>query len=29
MDFTLPGLVSEQSIARGGAPLTVPDSRGW
>jgi predicted dehydrogenase len=29
LDFTLPGLVSEQSIARGGVPLPVPDPREW
>jgi predicted dehydrogenase len=29
LDFTLPGLVSEESIARGGQPLAVPDSRAW
>ncbi|HEV8634074.1 MAG TPA: Gfo/Idh/MocA family oxidoreductase [Chloroflexota bacterium] len=29
MDFTLPGLISEESIARGGVPLPVPDSRTW
>jgi predicted dehydrogenase len=29
MDFTLPGLMSEQSIASGGAPVGVPDSREW
>lgn len=29
LDFTLPGLISEESIARGGAPLAVPDSRTW
>lgn len=27
LDFTVPGLVSEQSIAQGGAPLSVPDFR--
>ena len=27
MDFTVPGLVSEQSIANGGAPMEVPDFR--
>jgi predicted dehydrogenase len=27
LDFTLPGLVSEQSIANGGAPAAVPDPR--
>ena len=27
MDYTLPGLVSEESIARGGVPLPVPDLR--
>lgn len=27
MDFTVPGLVSEQSIANGGAPVKVPDFR--
>jgi GNAT superfamily N-acetyltransferase len=29
LDMTLPGLVSQQSIARGGAWLDVPDSRRW
>ena len=29
MDLTLPGLVSQQSIAQGGAWLPVPDSRQW
>lgn len=29
LDFTLPGLVSEESIARGGEPLPVPDPRDW
>ncbi len=29
MDMTLPGLVSQQSILRGGAWMDVPDSRGW
>ncbi|MBM4417090.1 MAG: Gfo/Idh/MocA family oxidoreductase [Chloroflexi bacterium] len=29
MDFTLPGLTSEESIFRGGAPVAVPDSRRW
>jgi predicted dehydrogenase len=29
MDMTLPGLVSQQSIAQGGAWLSVPDSRAW
>ncbi len=27
MDYTVPGLVSEQSIAQGGVPLPVPDFR--
>jgi len=27
MDFTVPGLVSEQSIANGGTPMEVPDFR--
>jgi predicted dehydrogenase len=27
MDYTLPGLISEESIARGGVPLPVPDLR--
>lgn len=27
LDFTMPGLVSEESIARGGMPLPVPNSR--
>ena len=29
MDMTLPGLVSQQSIAQDGAWLAVPDSREW
>ena len=29
MDMTLPGLVSQRSILRGGAWMDVPDSRGW
>jgi predicted dehydrogenase len=29
LDFTLPGLISEESIARGGVPLPVPDPRDW
>ncbi len=29
MDMTLPGLVSQESIRRGGAWLPVPDSREW
>ncbi len=29
MDFTLPGLVSQQSILRGGEWMDVPDSRDW
>jgi predicted dehydrogenase len=29
MDMTLPGLVSQQSIQKAGAWLTVPDSRDW
>jgi len=29
MDMTLPGLVSQQSIAEGGRWLPVPDSREW
>ncbi len=29
MDMTLPGLVSQTSIARGGEWLDVPDSRSW
>lgn len=29
LDFTLPGLISEQSIAQGGIPLPVPDPRAW
>jgi predicted dehydrogenase/GNAT superfamily N-acetyltransferase len=29
MDMTLPGLVSQQSIARGGGWMNVPDSREW
>jgi hypothetical protein len=27
LDFTVPGLVSEESIVRGGVPLRVPDFR--
>ena len=27
MDYTVPGLISEQSILQGGAPLPVPDLR--
>lgn len=29
LDFTVPGLVSEESIERGGAPRPVPDFRSW
>jgi len=29
LDLTLPGLVSQLSIAAGGVWLDVPDSRGW
>jgi predicted dehydrogenase len=29
MDMTLPGLVSQQSVKKGGAWLNVPDSRDW
>jgi predicted dehydrogenase/ribosomal protein S18 acetylase RimI-like enzyme len=29
MDMTLPGLISQESISRGGAWLDVPDSRVW
>ena len=29
MDMTLPGLISQQSIAQNGAWLAVPDSRDW
>lgn len=29
MDMTIPGLISQDSIARGGEWLTVPDSREW
>lgn len=29
MDMTLPGLVSQESIARGGEWLEIPDSRHW
>jgi predicted dehydrogenase len=29
MDMTLPGLISQQSIAQGGCWLDVPDSRDW
>jgi hypothetical protein len=27
LDYTVPGLISEQSIAQGGVPLPVPDFR--
>jgi hypothetical protein len=27
LDMTLPGLISQESIRRGGAPLPVPDFR--
>jgi hypothetical protein len=27
MDYTVPGLVSEESIRNGGAPVPVPDFR--
>jgi len=29
MDMTLPGLISQRSIAEGGRWLEVPDSRDW
>jgi hypothetical protein len=29
MDMTLPGLVSQASVAEGGAWMPVPDSRAW
>ena len=29
MDMTLPGLISQRSIAEGGRSLDVPDSRDW
>jgi hypothetical protein len=29
MDMTLPGLISQASIANGGAWMDVPDSRAW
>ena len=29
MDMTLPGLLSQQSIANGGRWIDVPDSRNW
>lgn len=29
LDFTVPGLISEESIERGGAPRPVPDFRTW
>ena len=29
MDYTLPGLISQQSIEQGGVWLDVPDSREW
>ena len=29
MDMTLPGLISQQSIAEGGQWIEVPDSREW
>ena len=29
LDMTLPGLVSQESIQRGGEWLEVPDSRAW
>jgi hypothetical protein len=29
LDMTLPGLVSQQSIAEGSGWLPVPDSRDW
>ena len=29
MDMTLPGLISQASVAAGGAWLEVPDSRTW
>ena len=27
LDYTVPGLISEQSIAQGGVPLPIPDFR--
>jgi hypothetical protein len=29
MDMTLPGLVSQESLAQGSTWVTVPDSRDW
>jgi predicted dehydrogenase len=29
LDYTLPGICAMESAARGGAPVAVPDSRGW
>ena len=29
LDYTLPGICARDSAASGGAPVTVPDSRGW
>ena len=29
LDMTLPGLVSQQSIAQGSTWVAVPDSRNW
>jgi hypothetical protein len=29
MDMTLPGLISQQSIAQGSTWVAVPDSRNW
>jgi hypothetical protein len=29
MDMTMPGLISQQSIAEGGRWIDVPDSRAW
>jgi hypothetical protein len=29
MDMTLPGLISQESMRRGGEWLDVPDSRDW
>ncbi len=29
MDCTLPGIVAFESVQKGGAPVTVPDSRDW
>ncbi|MDQ3854872.1 MAG: hypothetical protein M3281_00585, partial [Chloroflexota bacterium] len=29
LDYTLPGICALESAARGGAPVPVPDTRGW